>query len=104
MSELSWQVASAVLWRQDNRTYHRAAAGFIVPRALIPPWFRWYTYLDPIHWSLYGLVASQLGDVQDPLFLGPGLPQLTVEQFLDDYYDYQHSFLPWVAVILLGEP
>lgn len=27
----------------------------------IPDWWSWYYYLNPFSWSIYGLVASQLG-------------------------------------------
>ncbi|MBA0843490.1 hypothetical protein Goarm_000675, partial [Gossypium armourianum] len=40
-------------------------SGFIIPRTRIPVWWRWYYWVCPISWSLYGLIASQYGDVQD---------------------------------------
>lgn len=28
----------------------------------MPPWWEWYSNVNPVAWSVYGLVASQLGD------------------------------------------
>ncbi|PNX98846.1 pleiotropic drug resistance protein 1-like, partial [Trifolium pratense] len=39
-------------------------SGFIVPRPRIPVWWRWYSWANPVAWSLYGLVASQYGDIK----------------------------------------
>ncbi|CAI9755626.1 unnamed protein product [Fraxinus pennsylvanica] len=52
-------------------------SGFIIPKTRIPVWWRWYYYICPISWTLYGLVASQFGDFQDELEGNE-----TVEQFL----------------------
>ncbi|KAH7846186.1 hypothetical protein Vadar_010894 [Vaccinium darrowii] len=45
-------------------------SGFIIPTTRIPVWWRWYVYVCPVSWTLYGLVASQLGDIQDRLDTG----------------------------------
>nr|DAD38857.1 TPA_asm: hypothetical protein HUJ06_013179 [Nelumbo nucifera] len=42
-------------------------SGFIVPRTRISVWWRWYYWIFPVAWTLYGLVASQFGDIQDKL-------------------------------------
>jgi hypothetical protein len=31
----------------------------------IPIWWRWYSWACPVAWTLYGLVASQYGDIAD---------------------------------------
>ena len=28
----------------------------------MPGWWEWYSNVNPVAWSVYGLVASQLGD------------------------------------------
>ncbi|KAE8711247.1 Pleiotropic drug resistance protein 3 [Hibiscus syriacus] len=40
-------------------------SGFIIPRTRIPIWWRWYYWACPISWTLYGLIASQYGDVKE---------------------------------------
>ncbi|KAK9232143.1 hypothetical protein WN943_022386 [Citrus x changshan-huyou] len=67
-------------------------SGFIIPRPRIPKWWRWYYWANPIAWTLYGLIASQYGDVEDKIETGE-----TVKHFLRDYYGFKHSFLGAVA-------
>ncbi|KAI6680128.1 hypothetical protein NL676_034009 [Syzygium grande] len=63
-------------------------SGFIVPRTRIPIWWRWYSWACPMFWTLYGLVASQFGDVKDALDSGE-----TVEEFVRSYFGFRHDFL-----------
>ncbi|XP_077211717.1 pleiotropic drug resistance protein 1-like [Tasmannia lanceolata] len=72
-------------------------AGFMIPRPSIPIWWRWYYWGCPIAWTLYGLVASQFGDLDHPLESGQ-----TVAQFVRSYFGFKHDFLPVVAVVILG--
>ncbi|XXG64022.1 hypothetical protein AAC387_Pa05g2085 [Persea americana] len=72
-------------------------AGFLIPRPRIPIWWRWYSWACPIAWTLYGLVASQFGDLEDKLDTG-----LTVKQFVETYFGFRHDFLGVVAVVLIG--
>ncbi|KAJ0075263.1 hypothetical protein Patl1_34349 [Pistacia atlantica] len=69
---------------------------FIVPRTRIPIWWRWYFWGCPISWTIYGLVASQFGDIEDKLDTGE-----TVKQFWDDFFGYKHDFLGLVAVVVI---
>lgn len=66
----------------------------------IPIWWRWYYYICPVAWSLYGLVVSQFGDIQDILTDDP--ENLTVEEFIKSYFGFHHDFLGEVAVIVAG--
>ena len=52
-------------------------------------------------WTLYGLVASNVGDVEGRITLNDR-SQTTVQQFLLDQFDYRHDFLAWVVLILVG--
>lgn len=63
----------------------------------IPIWWRWYYWACPIAWTLYGLVASQFGDLDDMLDNGE-----TVEQFLRHFFGFKHDFVGVVAVALVG--
>ncbi|XP_052300205.1 pleiotropic drug resistance protein 1-like isoform X3 [Citrus sinensis] len=71
--------------------------GFLIPRPRIPIWWRWYYWADPMAWTLYGLVVSQFGDLEDKLESGE-----TVKQFLRSYFGYKHDFLGVVAVVVAG--
>ncbi|GAU19344.1 hypothetical protein TSUD_336310 [Trifolium subterraneum] len=54
-------------------------SGFIVPRPRIPVWWRWYSWANPVAWSLYGLVASQYGDIKHNIDTSDGIQ--TVEGY-----------------------
>ncbi|KAA8521480.1 hypothetical protein F0562_012153 [Nyssa sinensis] len=72
-------------------------SGFIIPRTRIPIWWRWYYYICPVSWTLYGLVASQFGDIKDKLDTGE-----TVEHFVRSYFGFRHDFVGFVAIIIVG--
>ena len=65
----------------------------------MPIWWRWYYWADPVAWTLYGLVASQFGDLQTMLS-----DDENVEQFLGRYFGFEHDFLGVVAAIIAAWP
>ncbi|CAN0919781.1 ABC transporter G family member 40 [Linum grandiflorum] len=72
-------------------------SGFIVPRPKIPVWWRWYAWASPVAWTLYGLVASQFGDVETKLDTDD-----RVADFLRIYFGFRHDFLGVVAAVVMG--
>ncbi|XP_060212779.1 pleiotropic drug resistance protein 1-like [Lycium barbarum] len=72
-------------------------SGFIVPRPRIPIWWRWYYWVCPVAWTLYGLVASQFGDLQNKLS-----EDENVEQFLRRYFGFERDFLGVVAAVIIA--
>ncbi|KAJ4958314.1 hypothetical protein NE237_025425 [Protea cynaroides] len=74
-------------------------SGFVIPRTRIPVWWRWYYWVSPVSWTLYGLVASQFGDIKEKLDSG-----VTVEDFVRTYYGFRHEFLGVVAVVIVAFP
>ncbi|VFQ72414.1 unnamed protein product [Cuscuta campestris] len=75
-------------------------SGFIIPRPRMPVWWRWYYWACPVAWTLYGLVASQFGDIEDKM----GDSDQTVKQFLEDYFGFKHDFLGAVAAMTVVFP
>uniref|UniRef100_A0A162A6A1 ABC transporter domain-containing protein n=1 Tax=Daucus carota subsp. sativus TaxID=79200 RepID=A0A162A6A1_DAUCS len=73
-------------------------AGFIVPRTRIPIWWRWYYWANPVAWTLYGLLASQYGDVKDVL----EDEHVSVAEFLQTYFGYEHDFIGVSAAVVSG--
>ena len=61
-------------------------------------WWRWYYWACPVAWTLYGLVTSQFGDIEDTVLDS----NVTVKQYLDDYFGFKHDFLGVVAVVIVG--
>ncbi|MQM16819.1 hypothetical protein Taro_049778 [Colocasia esculenta] len=76
-------------------------SGFLIFRPLIPIWWRWYYWASPVAWTIYGLVASQLGDIEETLEV-PGQSNTTVKAFLKQVLGYEHSFLGYVATAHVG--
>ncbi|OVA12443.1 Glycoside hydrolase [Macleaya cordata] len=46
-------------------------SGFFIPRPKIPKWWVWYYWICPVAWTVYGLILSQYGDVDDMITI-PG--------------------------------
>ncbi|PHT49414.1 Pleiotropic drug resistance protein 3 [Capsicum baccatum] len=72
-------------------------SGFIVPPPRMPIWWRWYYWACPVTWTLYGLVASQFGDIETQL-----THDESVEEFLRRYFGYKRDFLGVVAGVLVA--
>jgi len=63
----------------------------------IPIWWKWYYWICPVAWTLYGLVASQYGDDMHTLENGQ-----RVEEFVKNYFGFEHDFLGVVAIVVAG--
>ncbi|XP_028553207.1 ABC transporter G family member 35 isoform X1 [Dendrobium catenatum] len=74
-------------------------SGMIIPRPRVPVWWRWYFWACPVSWTLYGLVASQFGDIEDKLDTGE-----VVSHFVRNYFGFRHDFLGVVAAAIVGFP
>ncbi|KAL5226571.1 hypothetical protein ABZP36_014836 [Zizania latifolia] len=70
-------------------------SGFIIPRPRVPIWWRWYCWVCPVAWTLYGLVVSQFGDNETLME-----DQTPVKVFVEDYFGFKHSWLGWVAAVV----
>jgi hypothetical protein len=68
----------------------------------MPGWWRWYYWADPISWTLYGLLASQFGDLDQSLLLSDGVSSTTIKIFLKDHFGFRHEFLGVVAIMVVG--
>jgi energy-coupling factor transporter ATP-binding protein EcfA2/ABC-type multidrug transport system permease subunit len=86
-------------------------AGFLIPRPSLPIYWVWYYWLSPTAWTLYGLVASQLGDVTSLITVkgtygthvqATNETRLPIREFLDTHFGFHHSFLPYVAIWHVG--
>ncbi|KAK4441272.1 Pleiotropic drug resistance protein 2 [Sesamum alatum] len=77
-------------------------SGFLIPRPLIPIWWRWYYWASPVAWTIYGLFASQVGDITTELELTGNTGRIRVNDFLKDYLGYDHDFLIPVVFAHVG--
>ncbi|ONI01220.1 hypothetical protein PRUPE_6G128800 [Prunus persica] len=57
-------------------------SGFLIPRSLIPVWWRWYYWGSPIAWTIYGIFASPFGDLKTVIDTpkGPQRVDLSIPQ------------------------
>lgn len=72
-------------------------SGFLIPRTQIPIWWRWYYWLSPVAWTIYGLITSQVGDKTNQVAV-PGAGFVTLKEYLKDSLGFRHEFLPVVGV------
>lgn len=63
----------------------------------MPVWWRWYFWASPVAWTLYGLVASQFGDIPDKFDNGD-----IVSEYVRTYFGFKHDFVGVVAVVVFG--
>ncbi|RHN48302.1 putative sulfate-transporting ATPase [Medicago truncatula] len=75
-------------------------SGTVVPPPRIPIWWRWFYWANPMAWSLNGLVASQFGGIKDHIEYNG--KSVSVEDFLENYFGFQHEFLGVVAAVVVG--
>ena len=76
-------------------------SGFMIPAASMGWWWRWVTYINPVAWSLYALLSSQLGTVQAPVDdFGAGTT--TVALFMEERFGYSYSMVGPIVAILAG--
>ncbi|KAK7293629.1 hypothetical protein RJT34_16500 [Clitoria ternatea] len=71
-------------------------SGFIIPLSRIPIWWKWYYWICPVAWTLYGLVASQYGDEMDKLENGQ-----RIDEFVRNYFGFEYDHLGMVAVVVV---
>ncbi|KAF8393439.1 hypothetical protein HHK36_021683 [Tetracentron sinense] len=76
-------------------------SGFFIPRPRIPKWWVWYYWLCPVAWTVYGLIVSQYGDLEDKIKV-PGMIDQSIKSYVKDYFGYDQDFMGVVAVVLVG--
>ncbi|KAK8477807.1 hypothetical protein V6N11_008340 [Hibiscus sabdariffa] len=77
-------------------------SGFFIPRPRIPKWWIWYYWICPVAWTVYGLILSQYGDIEDTI-KAPGIvPDPTVKSYIKDQYGYESNFMGPIAGVLVG--
>lgn len=77
-------------------------SGFFIPRPKIPKWWIWYYWICPVAWTVYGLIVSQYGDLEDTIKV-PGMsPDPTIKWYVQNHFGYDPNFMAPVAVVLVG--
>jgi ABC-type multidrug transport system permease subunit len=77
-------------------------SGFFIPRPKIPIWWVWYYWICPVAWTVYGLIVSQYGDVEDDIIV-PGMAKnSTIKWYVESHFGYNPNFMGVVAAVLVG--
>ncbi|KAM0933651.1 putative ABC-type xenobiotic transporter [Dioscorea sansibarensis] len=76
-------------------------SGFFIPRPRIPKWWIWYYWICPLAWTVYGLIVTQYGDVED-LIMVPGQGTLRMKDYVRDHFGYHSDFIGVVAAVLVA--
>ncbi|CAN1836619.1 ABC transporter G family member 36, partial [Linum perenne] len=77
-------------------------SGFFIPRPRIPKWWVWYYWICPVAWTVYGLILSQYGDVQDTITVPGVFPDPTVKWYVENHFGYNPNFMAPVAIVLVA--
>ncbi|KAM3192186.1 hypothetical protein ACQJBY_069418 [Aegilops geniculata] len=75
-------------------------SGFFIPRPKIPKWWIWYYWICPLAWTVYGLIVTQYGDMEDIITV-PGQPNQTISYYITHHFGYRRSFMAVVAPVLV---
>ena len=68
---------------------------------LIPIWWRWYYWGSPVAWTIYGIFASQVGDITTDLEITGSSP-MPVNEFIKENLGFDHDFLVPVVFAHVG--
>ncbi|XP_012569363.2 pleiotropic drug resistance protein 1-like [Cicer arietinum] len=93
------QSMAALLCSASNSLWN-LFSGFIIPQPRIPVWWRWFYWINPVAWTLNGLVTSQFGDIKDDL-KSNGIT-VPIQDFLHNYFGFKHDLLGVVAVVVIA--
>lgn len=77
-------------------------SGFAISRPMIPVWWSWYYWANPVAWSLYGLLTSQYGDINSLVKLADGVQLVPIKLLLKQLFGYRHDFLPAASAAVVG--
>ncbi|KAF6148984.1 hypothetical protein GIB67_002984 [Kingdonia uniflora] len=76
-------------------------SGFFIPRPKIPKWWVWYYWICPVAWTVYGLILSQYGDMEDMIKV-PGGPDQMIKHYIADSFGFKGGLMGPVAGVLVG--
>jgi len=77
-------------------------SGFFIPRPKIPKWWVWYYWICPVAWTVYGLIVSQYGDVEQGIIVPGFTDKIPLKQYIEDHFGYDPNFMGPVAGVLVG--
>ena len=73
-------------------------AGFVMPRPHIPGWMIWLYWINPVSYTIYGLVGTQLGGISSCLPAAVILPASPAETGLRAFDASQRIAIPTLSL------
>ncbi|KAH6782331.1 pleiotropic drug resistance 1 [Perilla frutescens var. hirtella] len=77
-------------------------SGFYIPGPKIPKWWIWYYWICPMAWTVYGLIVSQYGDIEDEITVEATSLKPSVRSYIAEHFGYRLDFMGEVALVLVG--
>lgn len=77
-------------------------AGFLIPIPAMPRYWFWAAYLNPVYWSIYGLVITQLGSFSNESITDLSGVTMTIPEFLSSRFQYETYMEGPIVVILIA--
>ncbi|KAG6516766.1 pleiotropic drug resistance protein 2-like [Zingiber officinale] len=77
-------------------------SGFLIARPEIPIWWRWYYWGNPVSWTIYGVIASQLGKRGGEIEVPGEIRPMLLTDYLNNNLGYKYSFVKWAALTNVG--
>lgn len=77
-------------------------AGFLIPIPAMPRYWFWAAYLNPVCWSIYGLVITQLGSFSNESITDLSGVTMTIPEFLSSRFQYETYMEGPIVVILIA--
>ncbi|KAK9142055.1 hypothetical protein Syun_011455 [Stephania yunnanensis] len=76
-------------------------SGFFIPRPRIPKWWVWYYWICPVAWTVYGVIVSQYGDLENIIQV-PGAEEQSIKDYVTNHYGYRTDYMGVVSGVLVG--
>ncbi|GAB2293500.1 transcription factor [Dionaea muscipula] len=77
-------------------------SGFFIPKPKIPKWWIWYYWICPVAWTVYGLILSQYGDLEETIKVPGIIPDPTIKWYVEHQLGYSPDMMGPVAVVIVS--
>lgn len=68
----------------------------------IPKWWIWYYWICPLAWTVYGLIVSQYGDIEEKITVEGMSFRPTIRRYIEDHFGYKLDCMGEVSAALVG--
>eukprot|EP00891_Asterochloris_glomerata_P005171 jgi/Astpho2/5171/Aster-04755 len=76
-------------------------AGFAIQQPHMPGWWIWFSWINPIFWTVYGLIMSQIDNLTTPVTLQDGSVVTPYDAALITF-GYHRGKLGWAVLIMVA--